>query len=89
MGKAVLVINLPEICMVCPCYDDYWMCNLCPDEELTQKEIYEKRADWCPLKPLPEKIETDLKIRYEDQKNEPYYEVGWNACIDAITGETE
>ena len=41
--------------------------------------------DWCPLKPLPEKKEYIVPIdNVESQKD--IIAVGWNACIDEITG---
>ena len=40
----------------------------------------------CPLKPLPEKKEYIVPIdNVESQKD--IIAVGWNACIDKITGE--
>ena len=39
-----------------------------------------KRPDWCPLKPMPEKMNCP-------PMNGENYEAGWNACIYAICGE--
>lgn len=43
--------------------------------------------NWCPLKPLPEKKEYIVPIdNVESQKN--IIAVGWNACINEITGKS-
>lgn len=42
-----------------------------------------KRQNWCPLKLLPEK---DTKNHFPDEF-EDGYAIGWNACIDEITGD--
>lgn len=43
------------------------------------------KPDWCPLKPLPERKEYIVPIdNVESQKD--IIAVGWNACIDKITG---
>nr|DAZ85160.1 MAG TPA: hypothetical protein [Caudoviricetes sp.] len=39
------------------------------------------RPDWCPLKPLPEKM---TGVALTDHWNS--IKAGWNNCIDAITG---
>lgn len=59
------------------------------DMRLITEEHYdyesESRPDWCPLKPLPEQKEYIVPINnVESQKD--IIAVGWNACINAITG---
>lgn len=39
----------------------------------------------CELKPMPSKQETARSEAYSVED----YRIGWNACVDAITGETE
>ena len=55
--KAVLVMDMPECCIDCPCHfvDDpnIWCGATKRDLETNDIEIY--KPDWCPLKPLPEK----------------------------------
>ena len=43
------------------------------------------RPGWCLLKPLPEKFDDEKNRKLGDF--EPLFKIGWNACIDAITGE--
>lgn len=71
--KAILVIDMPTDCIKCPLADGYcW--NTFPTKG---------RADGCPLRPLPQKVEMDFNEYYEGMAD------GWNACIDEIVGETE
>lgn len=100
MSKSVLVMNTPENCYDCPFGTSYCgeleyvgYCELADcldcDEILMTEEHYDceskSRPNWCPLKPLPEKKEYIVPIdNIESQKD--IIAVGWNACIDAITG---
>lgn len=97
MSKAVLVMDMPENCLECPlCYKadklslgDFkyqilYRCRMEPDdiEEVYLEDIIHKKPDWCPLKPMPEKIHNDNGYdEYSDG-----YDAGWNSCIDAIGG---
>jgi len=79
--KAVLVIDMPNRCWECPIH----YLNIC---EANQYKVgWENgrngKPDWCPLKPLPQKLPPN------ELGNMSLYKSGWNACLDAITGETE
>lgn len=100
MSKSVLVIDTPKSCYNCPFgteyYDIYIYKGNCELAEhlgkimtLLTEEYYgfesKSRPEWCPLKPLPEKKEYIVPIdNVESQKD--IIAVGWNACIDEITG---
>lgn len=102
MSKSVLVIDTPENCYGCPFGTEYCgnieyegCCELadCLDYDaiLMTEEHYDceskSRPDWCPLKPLPERKEYIVPIdNVESQKD--IIAVGWNACIDKITGKS-
>lgn len=44
--KSILIIETPETCGDCPCYDAvFGMC-----EAAHEKINYDIRADWCPMK---------------------------------------
>lgn len=49
-------------------------------------KISKERADWCPLRKLPEKKPEEVPVAYS---HFGAYNDGWNACIDEITGEQE
>lgn len=88
--KAILVIDKPENCYSCRfCQDIHGSCYCCgcgdtwykhqlEDEEMSSK------PDWCPLKPIPEKKNSQW-ILFENKEDE--YHIGWNDCIDEILGE--
>lgn len=75
--KSILIIDTPEDCLACPCF------NVIGSEHcsVTMKEVGLHIPKWCPLKPLPHKLQADW---YTDG-----YKEGFNACLEEITGETE
>lgn len=102
MSKSVLVIDTPENCLDCQfCYElDEGVeacCSISDDDEdasIMKKIDYEHgycqgKPDWCPLKPLPEKMKATGLYNCEYFKagdRPPSYKIGWNNCIDEITG---
>lgn len=99
MNKSVLVINTPRNCYDCPFGAEYCgnlgyegCCELAgclnSDMRLITEELYDceskSRPDWCPLKPLPEKFDDEKDRKLGDF--EPLFKIGWNVCIDEITG---
>lgn len=104
MSKSVLVIDTPKSCYNCPFgteyYDIYIYKGNCELAEhlgkimtLLTEEYYgfesKSRPDWCPLKPLPEKMKVTGLYNGEYFKaggKLPSYKIGWNDCIDEITG---
>jgi len=84
MSKSILLIDTPKSCENCYMLSH----NYCNFQCLITGELIEKstnKPDWCPLKPLPEKKEYIVPIdNVEAQKD--IIAVGWNACIDEITG---
>jgi hypothetical protein len=79
MSKSVLVINTPKYCALCVLRSGvlHPFCRV-NNRDITDLSI---RPDWCPLKPLPEKI---TRVAVTDHWNS--IKAGWNNCIDAITG---
>lgn len=89
MNKAVLVIDMPKNCSCCMFCDfehgfGDWQCvALDRDWIIFQDEDSEERQYKCPLKP----------IEHRDGKTDgrsvcaKWFTIGWNKCIDAITGE--
>ena len=79
--KAILVLEMPSTCKECPLrvsIDE----SICVKtlKDITDKEYFEQRPDWCPLKPMPSRFNEEHFNRYED---------GYNACIDEILGDKE
>lgn len=82
MSKAILIMDMPESCGECE-YHDIRMdgtirCIVCK-EHMGESASICGRADWCPLRELPEKKEP---ILYEP---DDYY-IGYNDCLDDILG---
>lgn len=98
MSKSILVIDTPENCYDCPFGTEYCgnleydgLCELadCLDYDaiLMTEEHYDyeskSRPEWCPLKPLPEKMVIPRGARNVDGLE---YAAGYNTCINEITG---
>ena len=86
MNKVILVMDNPDECRNCPCFNGFYFGGYCG---VIDKEIeydYDSftyvKPNWCPLKALPKKVDSWL---YTNQHNEGVYK-GWNACIDKILG---
>lgn len=78
--KAILVIDMPSNCLDCPCEYDYMRCKA-TNYKLDYVNADAEKPSWCPLRPLPHKLQADW---YTDG-----YKEGFNACLEEITGETE
>ncbi len=99
MSKVFAVFDEPVSCDYCPFFNgEFWKCryaNRYLDEE---KEDPDFKQDWCPLKPVPEKInipDWDDNIKAENKNAQEvgmymydrgHYR-GYNICIDEILGE--
>ena len=81
-GMKVLLIEDSETCSECllGIYNRRWFCLATGKDIDLLKSRYEKPT-WCPLRPLPHKLQADW---YTDG-----YKEGFNACLDAITGDTD
>lgn len=77
MSKAVLIMDMPECCYDCPI-------TVCDADNMST----ESRSEHCQLQELPEKLQACGKYPQPDGIV-PSYKMGWNACLDAITGEVE
>ena len=77
--KAFLVTEMPKCCNECKCNFDHW-CSF--DNFERHIDDLEQKPKWCPLRPLPQKI-VGKQAKYI-----PAYSLGWNECIDEISGET-
>lgn len=97
MSKAILVMDMPEECYVCPFYyetrdedDDYVSkCEVLNDMTI---DGFAKKYDGCPLKELPNKKRERCGMCRRDYRGnwETYGEkidsvaVGYNQCLDEI-----
>lgn len=77
MSKSVLVIDTPEDCGKCKFISEFW-CRAMNGRRVPNNDVI---PNWCPLKPLPEKMTGVVLTEHWGGVKK-----GWNACIDAITG---
>ena len=85
MSKSVLVIDTPENCGKCKFISEFW-CRAMNNRKVPNNDAI---PNWCPLKPLPEKMKVTGIYNGEYFRaggKPPSYKVGWNSCIDEITG---
>ena len=97
MSKAVLIMDMPESCDTCELVkmiNDKMYCNF-TDHCKDVNDYIDFRPDWCSLRELPEKKESDSFLK-EAVKNDcfdgtdsdvAYFngkDAGWNACLDKI-----
>lgn len=94
--KSILIFDTPTRCYDCPLYtsigdaDEYGFCddrNILNQEEAQEKIRFDEKPKWCPLRPLPKKLK--LRIQREWITDYDRYEIGYNACLEDITGEIE
>lgn len=86
--KAILVIDMPNECANCPCYnDEYSTCSA----DGRKVGAFSPRIDWCPLKPIPMK-RTSIAEWFANNKlyMKTYeiteYDKGWNDCVVFLEG---
>ena len=98
--KSILVIDTPESCRTCKFrYDNYGCCEMCilKDDEVDYFYTSKTKPDWCPLSPLPEKINlkqyvdsiiNDIETDNYSLDNvlQHHYAQGYNSCLDDILG---
>lgn len=84
MQKAILVMDMPDICWKCSACaflnytNEYWCCA---KDRLVDPN---SKPDWCPLKPVPEKY-GPFDCMHDDYGER--FSNGYNACVDEILGE--
>ena len=91
--KVILVIDRPKTCLECPCYSFNAQAKRfeCDVKLFLKGKIgvveLDKKPNWCPLRPLPQKKGISLKEAIGIKCS--CYSDGWNECLDEITGENE
>ena len=83
MAKGIIVMDIPASCDNCEL-----MCTNQNDDKFCFKHgfhepIESTRPDWCPIKPLPEKITHKSRQGLLQEQ----VALGWNLCLDEILGE--
>ena len=85
--KAILVIDKPESCTSCllGIYNKKWFC-LDTNKDIDITDRY-NIPEWCPLRPMPNKKPVSYHDDLFGEVEKNFNNIGWNDCIDAITGE--
>lgn len=88
-SKAVLVFEMPDSCIYCPCYrqtkngDD--LVEDCKVMMMALNPIERDEVpDWCPLKPIPQKKNATKEWVKNSEDIAEAMKIGWNACLDEI-----
>lgn len=83
--KAVLVIDMPDMCLNC---DLYAFQSCYPLQRRINRDGLKMvdKPEWCPLRPMPLKGTMENVVECEYNKG---FVDGRNHCIDLIMGETE
>lgn len=86
MTKGIIIADIPEKCGKCFCFKKTNINSWC---EATKNHTYNNSLPkWCPIKPIPEKDNSDASGIIYDEYPLGYRD-GWNACIEAMIGGTE
>lgn len=84
--KAILVFDeMPNSCEECVV-----RCDGYTAKEYAQRTVI--KPNWCPLKSLPQTIAyemTDTQTTKAVELIDNAFMLGWNTCLNVITGETE
>lgn len=94
MSKSVLVIDTPDSCRECNFrkYNEFGRCYVCAAKNnymIDRDADIDQKQSWCPLSPLPKKIDLDKYFMRGDCKSMTHMVMnirdrGWNECIDEI-----
>ena len=89
--KAILVLEMPSSCDKCPLFGSHYSDMTCRGNGRGINYPYPKevRQDWCPLKPIPRKLERELVKKDYNGGHSHGIVQGYNACIDEILGDKE
>lgn len=100
MSKGLIVLDkVPQTCQhirgnkESGCPFGGMVCQI-RDTDVTEHVVHGTMPDWCPIKPLPDKLPEHEPVAYKDSddnwinrmKRLPEH-CGWNACIDVLLEE--
>ena len=87
MNKSVLILDTPKDCGHC-LLSDFVNGDTCLCRRTDRENNANDKPKWCPLRPLPKKIEIDDEMLLQSEQK--IIEArAYNDCLDDITGETE
>ena len=97
MSKGIIVLDkVPQTCQhirgnkESGCPFGGMVCQI-RDTDVTEHVIHGTMPDWCPIKPLPDKLPEHEPVAYKDNEDNWINRMkrlpehcGWNACLDVI-----
>ena len=87
MWQSVILLDtlMPKSCIECMYFNGF-ECNITGD---TIEGSGDNKPSTCPIRSLPKKKHDGLVFKSDGTAFTKEMEIGWNACLDEITGETE
>ena len=82
MNKSVLILDTPKDCGHC-LLSDFVDGDTCLCRRIDKENKANDKPSWCPLRPLPHSKQIENRWFSYD------YSIGWNDCLDEITGENK
>lgn len=84
MARGIIVVDVPVKCEHCK-LAKYVTCNdrFCmPMRKYVYIEQMYRKPDWCPIRPIPERVD-----EHDTHYDSDYYRAeGYNACLNEIEG---
>lgn len=85
MAKAMLIMDMPSNCLKCPVVNELGSIYVCGrNGKVIENGCVVQRAEWCPLREVPQKME----YNHCQDCGQVLIE-GYNACIEEILGGGE
>lgn len=75
--KGIIKVNIPKSCRECDLRTASGYC-IPAHKDIFRYGVREEKAEWCPIKPLPE------KAHHEEYCDNGRYDKGWNECLEKI-----
>ena len=97
MSKGLIVLDkVPQTCQhirgnkESGCPFGGMVCQI-RDTDVTEHVVHGTMPDWCPIRPLPEKLPEHEPVVYKDSEDNWINRMkrlpehcGWNACLDVL-----
>ena len=95
MSKAVIVLDMPKSCWKCRfqvlsdlySLEEEYVCEV--ECRALKESTMKNKPKWCPLKPMPQKKNTEMSLNAMNDWLEHSERVGFNKCVDELVGWEE
>lgn len=83
----LLDTSMPKSCIECRYFNGF-ECDITGNIVDTDSIVHNRPSD-CPIRLLPQKKHDGLVFKADGRAFTEEMEIGWNACLDEITGEKD